>query len=736
MLRVGCLVCTALAGTADAQWSEWNHSMTITFRGYTRSEPLTNFPALVVLSETIPGFRYSDFRSSGYSELRFVNSSGTELYYEVDEWNVGSESYIWVQVPRLAGSNDFITAHWGRTGQSQPSYTTNGNAWEASYGGVWHLNETGGSPDLTDSSGNHNDGTAQRAGVANDAGIVSDGVYFLHNGANGNAGYVSIPDSASLQRGSQPVTLEAWIHIRDGDQANWCNVVEKGSYNDREYGFARHHPGSGVAFELGTAGANWFYNWSTNGHVENADVPRGTHWHYLVGTLDSSGDGNYYADGVLEDDVPDAAEPVGVYSTANPLVIGQYGVAPWDWPTLGVVDEVRVAMAERSSNWVWASYVNAVSNDEFMSYHVPGAYAGRGFARTVQIQARGYDRGETLRDFPMLVKFSEAGIPGFDYGEFLSLPHDDLRFSNDDGSRYLNHEVEEWNTGGTSYVWVQVPELGSTNDCIRAYWGKAGESSPAYTTNGDAWDRSYVGVWHLDQASGSPDLADSSGFGHQGYSRGAGVSNVTGAISDGQAFKPNTGSGPGWIYVSNSVALTRGSQPVTLEQWVKVNYDQGTWTVINEKGDYGHTREYGFARFDPDGRLDFEFDLNGAQHWHFWESAGVDKCYLSQGTGWRHVVGTYKPPDKGKIYIDGQLVLSQTQTVPGYRGSQAFSMGMGAGNVVADETGSALDEMRISMATRSSNWVWASYMNVVSNDTFCQYFAAESAQQGLLFMMR
>ena len=37
--------------------------MRIAFPGYTRDEPLTNFPALIALSEDIPGFDYHDFIS-------------------------------------------------------------------------------------------------------------------------------------------------------------------------------------------------------------------------------------------------------------------------------------------------------------------------------------------------------------------------------------------------------------------------------------------------------------------------------------------------------------------------------------------------------------------------------------------------------------------------------------------------------------------------------------------------
>ena len=55
------LVCILCAEAAGADFSRWDHKMKITFSGYTKTEPLTNFPVLVVLNEDIPGFDYSHF---------------------------------------------------------------------------------------------------------------------------------------------------------------------------------------------------------------------------------------------------------------------------------------------------------------------------------------------------------------------------------------------------------------------------------------------------------------------------------------------------------------------------------------------------------------------------------------------------------------------------------------------------------------------------------------------------
>ena len=68
----------------------------------------------------------------------------------------------------------------------------------------------------------------------------------------------------------------------------------------------------------------------------------------------------------------------------------------------------------------------------------------------------------------------------------------------------LNYEVEQWNTNGRSYVWVQVPHALNSNSYIWAYWGNSNvAAAPAvYTTNGAVWPtNAFVGVWHMKQSN-------------------------------------------------------------------------------------------------------------------------------------------------------------------------------------------------------------------------------------------
>ncbi|NLB54497.1 MAG: DUF2341 domain-containing protein [Lentisphaerae bacterium] len=78
--------------------------MPITFAGYTQSEALTDFPALIVIKpmSTGHGLSYSEFQSPPYNDLRFTaEDQSTLLDFEIEHWDTSGESFVWVRVPAL-----------------------------------------------------------------------------------------------------------------------------------------------------------------------------------------------------------------------------------------------------------------------------------------------------------------------------------------------------------------------------------------------------------------------------------------------------------------------------------------------------------------------------------------------------------------------------------------------------------------------------------------------------------
>ncbi|GAF76290.1 unnamed protein product, partial [marine sediment metagenome] len=105
----------------------WTKRLGITFSGYDGGETLVDFPALVILSTNLSGFDYNAFGSpGGWNDLRFTDSADdSALSYEIEKWDTGGKSYVWVRIPALTKST-IIWAYWGNTNQyacgSPPDY--------------------------------------------------------------------------------------------------------------------------------------------------------------------------------------------------------------------------------------------------------------------------------------------------------------------------------------------------------------------------------------------------------------------------------------------------------------------------------------------------------------------------------------------------------------------------------------------------------------------------------------
>ncbi len=87
------------------------------------------------------------------------------------------------------------------------------------------------------------------------------------------------------------------------------------------------------------------------------------------------------------------------------------------------------------------------------------------FVYTNKLQIAGYTGTETLANFPVLVRSSESGIPGFLYSETSAKNAAgttsygyDVAFFAEDGTR-LASENDTWVHNGESLAWVKLPQM-------------------------------------------------------------------------------------------------------------------------------------------------------------------------------------------------------------------------------------------------------------------------------------
>ena len=336
----------ASCAVADEDLTTWNKRQPVMFYGYTPAggETLTNFPVLVVLSNSTvgAGFNYNDFLAPPYGDLRFATTSnGTaQLNFEVEKWDQAGASYVWVQVPALTDATTTVWAFWGKTANS-PSCTTNGATWSNNYLGVWHMATNTAS--LTDSSTNRRTST-----VSGTIGLIATGIV---DGADDftPTAYVTA-QGGSFTNFSGAYSVSAWINA-DSNSA-YMPIVS--TYNNGTAGFIL-----ALTNAFFRRPSFWGSSWRSSGQTIPINV-----WAHLA-YIRNGTNGAFYMNGVQ----------VAVFTNAVALTNGTTlsigGSTVWANYYDGRIDEVRVSGIDRGSNWVWASWLNMASNAMFNSYGAP-----------------------------------------------------------------------------------------------------------------------------------------------------------------------------------------------------------------------------------------------------------------------------------------------------------------------------------------------------------------------------
>jgi hypothetical protein len=328
----------------------------------------------------------------------------------------------------------------------------------------------------------------------------------------------------------------------------------------------------------------------------------------------------------------------------------------------------------------------------------------------MKIQFTGYNKTGVLTNFPVLVilttnwTLTAASTNGWDF-----------RFKSSNDTDYINYEFDTWSTNTNTYVWVQVTNFYS-NCYIWAYWNDNSITTApaAYTTNGATWSASYRGVWHMKESpTNLAWFADSASTNPGKYFDPGGTASVT---TNGPVGKAVYFSGDNdYIKVTNKANFELGAN-ATVAFWLMKWPASGDypWVCKGDRNNEG----WSVKRFwDGSWRVvwsGIDVNLNG--------STRAD--YASWNTSWYYVATTLGG-GKMKIYVNG--LEDATTDTSGSLKSTSASFAIGArtkpddGDNPMNWLTGALDEIQVSSVSRSSNWVWASYMTVGSNSIFTTY---------------
>ena len=300
----------------------------------------------------------------------------------------------------------------------------------------------------------------------------------------------------------------------------------------------------------------------------------------------------------------------------------------------------------------------------------------------VEIDARPFT--EPLADFPVLVTLSPSS---FDY-EAVGSEGEGLSFVLPD-CQLLAHEIDRWEVGGTSHVWVSVPliEPGAVRDIFLFY----GQEDPVQrATSNEVFTEDFVAVYHLEDAS----LADASAYRRAGANRSAVLDD--GWVGNGRLFDANSS-----IAIPDG-AFSEGLAPRTACVWARSDNDGAAWYWFFAHGT-GSNAQGGFAL----NRHGTQLECLGGDG-----SRSVLRGVFAAGDrSWRYVCCSYDGTD-ATLWADGVPLLIEERNWP-----IGLATGQIGSSVMPDNTGNsswdgALDELRVSSVARSADWIAAEYASM------------------------
>jgi hypothetical protein len=315
---------------------------------------VANYPVAVVLNAT--NFDFSQAKAQG-EDVRFGKADGTPIPYSIESFDAAGKSAVfWVLIEQVMGNNNAqsFNMYWGNSAAGDAADSS--KVFGASYLGVWHLNEDGGSAEggFKDASaaGSHATGVNLMAGARVD-GAIGKGVKLQ----NSMRQWVKVEDAAMKFRpAAMTATLWGWA---DGFPAKWGKDASPGYqtiYSSGEAWTVQRETGS--RFECcfnQNCGIGKGMN--TKEWVHFAIVRSGGNFSLYMNAVKVSGGG---APGRAD------AKPLGIGQQTQYLDPVKNASEQRSWE--GILDEARVMNVAVSADWLMLDYQSQKPGSKFLSF--------------------------------------------------------------------------------------------------------------------------------------------------------------------------------------------------------------------------------------------------------------------------------------------------------------------------------------------------------------------------------
>jgi hypothetical protein len=317
--------------------------------------------------------------------------------------------------------------------------------------------------------------------------------------------------------------------------------------------------------------------------------------------------------------------------------------------------------------------------------------------------------------FPVLVRLTGDH---FDFSKALG-KGEDVVFRKTNGA-ILPHEIERWDSaGGVAELWVKADTVYG-NDSAHFIELTCGENTGISGSNPPAvFDTAggFRGVWHLAGNTGADSDATADRFNGVRYGN---PQQVAGVIGPAQRFNGVND------YIDMGNVLNPGNSSFTVSAWIKRASLSNIVTILckTNGGNPGATigpNNYGWGFIISEINYLRIYVATGGMNWGDQGSYNMaSTIQITDLTAWHHLAAVVDRSNnqRCRLYIDGVDVSGITQgtlsTVGVINNTLPARIGIEAdGNYPF--TGS-LDEIRISFAARSADWLRLCYMNQKAQD--------------------
>jgi hypothetical protein len=673
----------------DINTSAWTYRKEITINNEKVSGDIDGFPMMIETNDS----DLAMYAQTDGDDIIFTDWDGkSQLNHEVEYYSSSNGQLIaWVKIASLSSTID--TTIYMYYNNSDATNSENEEAVFANgYVGVYHMLEESGS--IANSASSTNDGTRGDSPTRT-SGWIGYGQEFT--GGTGDDRF-NLGDLGLTNGVQENLTLSFWVNANDASMDNWGRVIVKRDDTDSNTLW-------GAYYSDDASDKTLYFN---AGGDTGAYAIGKSMWVYVSYTYDGTRKVHYRNGTEVRDDTGGGGP---ISSTVSSLSVAIGARTGGEQNFAGILDEVRISKVTRSADWLLTEFYNQYYPGSFYTFNdediTPSDWSYR---KPITINSSEVTEG--LFAFPILVDITDSDLANDARSDGY-----DIIFTDSGGISKLAHEIENYTSAsGDLVAWVKIPRLSSSTDTtIYMYYGDASITSP--TENSPfVWENNYLAVWHMNEVGdGTANEYDGSTVNDYDGQGGSGNSQMVpsrtwGMIDSGQLFDGSDD------HINVSSVGSKTYLDVTIEGW----YKSTNTSVTDDEYIFSHIEEYfngpGFTLSVTDDNSEIKNRIRFAT---YNKTGNYDAYY---GTGnitdqeFHYLVGVR---DNGyiKVYVDRDEENNTDDDHP----NELITVDSGIGPIIGDYPGQTeqvdgiLDEIRLSSAPRSWDWINVTYNNI--NDT-------------------